>query len=307
MRYPKAPLAVAALGIVLPLQTGLLQGQEPELSGRIVFTSDRDGNFEIYAIDADGNVPVRLTNNPGNDLEPSWSPDGRKVAFSSFREENWDVYVMNADGSDLRRLTRDEAYDGTPVWSPDGESIAFTSGRDGKQEVYVMDADGRSQRSLTDNPDERDSYPSWSRDGKLLAYHSTPEEGVPREVYVLAPQGNDKRRLTDNDARDWLPAWSPAGDAIAFWSTRDGSWELYLMSNAGSVPRKLTSGPIHYSRELGGYSISRPTWSPDGQFIAFASNSEGNYDIYVMTKDGVGTRRLTSADSNDWDPDWSWR
>jgi TolB protein len=300
MRYPKASFVVATLVVVPLLEPALLAGQEPGVSGRIVFTSDRDGNFEIYTINADGTAPLRLTDNPGDDLEPAWSPDGRMVAFTSFREENWDVYVMDADGSDLRRLTRDEAYDGTPVWSPDGESIAFTSGRDGKQEVYVMDADGRDQRSLTDNPDERDSYPSWSRDGELVAYHSTPGEGVPREICVITARGNDKRLLTDNDARDWLPAWSPAGDAIAFWSTRDGSWELYLMSDGGSAPWRLTNDPIHYSRELGGYSISRPTWSPEGQFIAFTSNSDGDYNIYVISKDGTGRRRLTSADANDW-------
>ncbi len=310
MRRSTASLTATILvAIMLPgsgRDPNPLTRQRLELSGRIAFASDRDGNFEIYVMNADGTATTRLTENSENDSEPAWSPDGGRIAFTSHREGNWDVYVINADGSDQRRLTRNVAFDGTPVWSPDGESIAFTSGRDGKQEVYLMDADGRNQRGLTKNPEEHDSYPVWSRDGRLIAYHSTPDEGVPREIYVVTALGHDQRRLTDNNARDWLPAWSPAGDAIAFWSTRDGSWELYLMSDRGLDRRKLTNDPIQYSRELGGYSISRPTWSPDGQLIAFTSNTDGDYDIYVMRADGTGVRRLTTAAANDWEPDWSW-
>ena len=274
-----------------------------EPTGRITFASERAGNLEIYSMNADGTDQTRLTDSPGD--EPASSPDGQFIAFTSCRDDNCDVYVVNYEGGHERRLTRHRAFDGTPAWSPDGRYIAFTSTRDGKHEIYVMDADGKNKRNLTNNPDERDSYPAWSPDGRFIAFHSTPGEGIPREIYVMTASGTDRRMLTANPALDWLPAWSPDGERIAFWSTRDDSWEMYVMNSDGTELRRLTNGPIRYSRALGGYSVSTPAWSPDGRFIAFASNPDDNYDIYVMDVDGTSNLRLTDAPGNDWAPNWS--
>ena len=91
----------------------------------IVFVSWRDGNGEVYAMDADGSSPRNLTQNPAKDVRPAWSPDGRRIAFVSRRDGNSEVYVMNADGSGKRNLTRDRARDDSPTWSRDGRRIAF--------------------------------------------------------------------------------------------------------------------------------------------------------------------------------------
>ena len=128
---------------------------------KIAFTSDRDGNWEIYVMNADGSEQKRLTNNLGFDLDPCWSPDGKKMAFASKREGNYEIYVMNVDGSEQKRLTKNPGYDGYPVWSPDGKKIAFMSDRDGNEEIYFMNADGNEQRNLTNNPAD-DVYLSWS-------------------------------------------------------------------------------------------------------------------------------------------------
>ena len=105
----------------------------------IVFVSWRDGNGEVYAMDADGSGPRNLTQNPAKDVRPAWSPDGRSIAFVSTRPtqrlqrtrtpEQSEIYVMNADGSRKRNLTRDRANDDYPTWSPDGRRIAFLRGR----------------------------------------------------------------------------------------------------------------------------------------------------------------------------------
>src|SRR6185295_9164422 len=91
----------------------------------IVFVSWRDGNGEVYAMDANGSGPRNLTQNPANDVRPAWSPDGGRIAFASRRDGNSEVYVMNADGSGPRNLTRSRASDDYPTWSPDGQRIAF--------------------------------------------------------------------------------------------------------------------------------------------------------------------------------------
>ena len=131
-------LVTPALGIGDRLLS-LIQGKPSPLDvqapawsrdGRtIVFVSWRDGNGEVYAMNADGSGPRNLTQHPAKDVRPAWSPDGRRIAFVSRRDGNSEIYVMNADGSGKRNLTRDRASDDYPTWSPDGRRIAFLRGR----------------------------------------------------------------------------------------------------------------------------------------------------------------------------------
>ena len=123
---------------------------------QIAFTSDRDGEEEIFVMDADRSYVRQLTTNDVGDGDPAWSPDGKQIAFSSDRDGHWNVFVMDADGTNVRQLTTND--DGTirisdyaPVWSPDGKRIAFESDRDGKTDIFVMDADGSNVRQLTTN------------------------------------------------------------------------------------------------------------------------------------------------------------
>src|SRR5262249_43196002 len=105
---------------------------------KITFVSRRDGNPEIYVMNADGTRPVRLTNNPAKDVFPAWSPDGLHIIFASLRDDpkasqHWQIYVMNADGSHLKSLTGDVANSYAYArWSPDGRRIAETEVHDAK-------------------------------------------------------------------------------------------------------------------------------------------------------------------------------
>ena len=94
---------------------------------QIAFTSFRDGNREIYVMDADGSNLRNLTRNPALDYAPAWSPDGGQIAFTSDRDGNWEIYVMDAKGRNLRNLTKNASTDDAPSWSPNGEHIAFAS------------------------------------------------------------------------------------------------------------------------------------------------------------------------------------
>lgn len=126
---------------------------------RILFHTFRDGNTEIYVMNADGSGQTNLTQNAAEDSDPAWSPDGSRIAFHSDRDGNWEIYVMNADGTGTTRLTNDPARDCAPAWSPNGDRIAFGRQDTGScgdggatpraEDIYLIDPDGSNLVNLT--------------------------------------------------------------------------------------------------------------------------------------------------------------
>jgi len=180
---------------------------------RIAFMSQRDGNAEIYLMNADGTAQRRLTTNPAVDLDPTFSPDGTQLAFTSTRDGNPEIYVMAVDGSAQRRLTFDPAVDQQADWSPDGSRIAFDSTRDGNMEIYAMNPDGGGVTRLTFNPDY-DADASWHPDGTKIAFASGAAGGW--EIFTLNPGTAGRTQLTRDAGDAHFPAWSPDGKQIAF-------------------------------------------------------------------------------------------
>ncbi|MBI1925526.1 PD40 domain-containing protein [Candidatus Poribacteria bacterium] len=264
---------------------------------KIAFDSNRDGNGEVYVMNADGTNLVNRTNHPGTDGCPSWSPDGTKVAFESDRDSGtFDIYLMNADGTNLINLTNIAGHDVQPVWSPDGTKIAFRSLRDGGQgEVYVMNANGTNPVNLTHNGAE-DSKPAWSPDGTKIAFASFREGNG--EIYVMNADGSNPTRLTNHPAVDVTPAWSPDGTQIAFTSNRDGNYEVYVMNADGTNQTRLTN-------QAGENIDIDLSWSPDGTKIAFVLWRGGNGEIYVMNANGSNLIKLTDNPAADRHPSWS--
>ena len=167
--------------------------------------------------------------------------------------------------------------------------IAFRSDRDGIAEIYVMDADGSNQTRLTNNADF-DGNPTWSPDGRRIAFRSG------TEIYVMDADGSNQVNITNHFSLDDHPAWSPDGSKILFESVRDGNYEIYVMDADGSNPVRLTN---EVENDF------NPSWSPDGTRIAFKSQRDGDADIFVMNADGSNPVNLTNDDANDAEPSWS--
>jgi Tol biopolymer transport system component len=268
-------------------------------TGRIAFMTNRDGNQEIYAIDVNGSGLANLTNDPANDTEPAWSPDGTRIAFSSTRDGNPEIYVMNADGSGQQRLTTDPNVDGGPAWSPDGTRIAFSSGRGGGLAIYLMNADGTEPMRLSPPTEQgNDTDPAWSPDGTQLAFVSTRDFSKGSfEIYLINRDGTGLQRLTNNAAIDGEPAWSPDGTQIAFISTRSNqNGNIYLMNADGTDQKPVATSDA---------GKSSPGWSPDSQWIVFASLLDAKLGIYVMDASGSNQRPVVNDAKDNFVPSWS--
>jgi Tol biopolymer transport system component len=224
---------------------------------KIAFTSDRDGNLEVYSMNADGSGQTRLTSNtyPVFDGQPSWSPEGRRIAFASDRNGNAEIYVMDADGLNQVNVTNAAASDAQPSWSPNGDRIAFVSDRDDyRGEIYTMNVDGTGLSRLTvDSVPERN--PDWSPDGAKLVFESV-HDGSNPEIHSMSANGTGETRLTDDPGQDLEPAWSPDGTRIAFGSDRastNHNLDVYSMNSNGSAQTRLTNNA--------GFD-GQPSWQP---------------------------------------------
>ena len=139
-------------------------------NGEWVVLSDGE---DIWRFRVDGSEPRQLTNDPGFDRAPVWSPDGTRIAFSSNRVgpqgSGVSIFLMNADGSNVAQITTAPTRDDQPSWSPDGSALTFFSKRDGNDEIYVVRLDGSPPVNVSNYVDS-DINPEWSPDGRTIAF-----------------------------------------------------------------------------------------------------------------------------------------
>ena len=237
-------------------QTLLGTGMAPSCSpdGRhITFVSDRDGNYEVYVMDAAGSRPIKLTNNPATDAEPGWSPDGERIAFVSDREGDSQIHVMKVDGSKQTRLTSPPGDNWGSAWSPDGRTIAFSSWRHAldvvyqNSEIYLINVAEGNEVRLTDSQ-AAETSPTWAADGKKIAYVADIERWHTTKIFVMNADGTNATQPIKDDpwqAAHGDPEWSPKGDRIVF-AVLDrlgtGLSGIYVVGVDGGHLIRLTDG-----------------------------------------------------------------
>lgn len=283
------------------------------LAGRLLYVSNRDGDYEIYLKFLGTDRPdVKLTDNTGaNDWFPDWSSDGR-IVFTSNRTGNYDLYTMNADGSDQRSYVETVAWDEYGNWEPGTNRIVFatTAETEGgfNAELFRRNGDGSLTR-LTTNKNE-DRNPDWHPSGEIF-YAANP--GGNWDIFVLSAgaesSANQARNLTNHPAVDEDPALSPDNNRLVFvrkdtdvngdGQVGDGdTGNIYVMNIDGSGVQPVTTTNLDGS----------PAWSPDGAWVVYArSLSSGSQasDLYATRlSDGTTLQITTDNASSNWGAAW---
>jgi Tol biopolymer transport system component/DNA-binding winged helix-turn-helix (wHTH) protein len=252
----------------------------------------RDNLFGPRAV-IDPYAPVRLTDNPFDDTGPGWTRDGR-IRFTRILSDNqYEAWIMRPDGTGQELIKMPEGKR-IFIWSPDGQKIQYVKQGDDSK-VYLANADGSGEILLPFRGGV------WSADSKLITYHQRVSGGN-FEVFVYTTETGKVRNVTNSDAFDADPSFSPDGKRVVFASVRDGNPEIYSINIDGTDLRRLTFDPK---------TDAHASFSPDGTQILFGSDREKeNGDLYLMNSDGSGVVKVAGWDKSNetagpggWSPD----
>ncbi len=232
--------------------------------GRILFSSTERENRDIWISNADGSNAKQLTFDPGADLYPSVTPDGRYIVFESNRGNKWGIWRMNIDGSNSVALVENAGESGAPVASLDSRWVIYGAhATSGKQGLWKVSIDGGTPVLLT----ERQAHShTISPDGKLIAYYTrTLEMNAPLMIEVMPIEGGAAVKSFPSVGDGSRMRWSPDGNALDYIDTKEGVSNLWRLPINGGQPKKLTS----WNSDL----LFWFAWSPDGKQLASARGS----------------------------------
>jgi Tol biopolymer transport system component len=278
-------------------------------ANRLLFDSNRTGNYEIFSMSSGGSDVAQLTKDPKFD---SWwprpSPDRQWVIFYRTPAGSYDkhydqtsLWMMNARGGGVTKLLPSGAYgwilQGHAEWSPDGRRLVMFGGSRLSPQIFVTDRWGRHPRQVTDRGGSN-LDPSWSPDGRTIAFAGCPGRVCfpgDQEIYEVAATGGEPVRVTHDGIRDNDPYYSPDGSRIAWLSQTSsegiaGTWNIRIAKPDGSQLRMVTDD---------NNINSRPEWSADGKLIYFHRlvyrAPDPHFGIWVIRPDGTGLRELTTG------------
>jgi Tol biopolymer transport system component len=296
--------------------------------GRIVYSSLRPGNWDIFHFATAGAPPRRLTDHPGLDYDAVFSPDGRWVVFTSERRGNPDLYAIDLEaGTEPVLLIDSPAMEDQAAFAPDGRSIAFVGTASGNADIYVLPFSPAATQTMSaavnvTNHAGGDFRPDFSPDGARIAFSTdrdTPVSGHPifaftrqreGDVYVMDRDGGNVQRLTATPDWDGSPEWSADGRTLYFYSARpremvgpptspilgqEGGFRIWGMDADG--------GNLHAVTPAGVEALA-PAITADGRVAYQKRTGFARWSIESVAADGTGAREESDLATDYWLPDF---
>jgi Tol biopolymer transport system component len=261
------------------------------------YASDKDGDFDIYLATLDGSLELALTDHPGGEYQPAWSPDGKLIAYLLCEppgEYPCRVWVTAVTESDAFPLTAKQDAPQDPAWAPNGTRLAYANNTM-TSVVEVVNVDGSGRQRLTDES-ASSGFPSWSPDGTQIAYASHVPAVEDSDIWIMDASGTGKKALTNLPGNESSPVWSPDGRHIAFTGgPRSGLTQIYLLNVEDGTVRAVTKDPV---------GKSNLSWSPDGRQILYSASRE-NSNLYVVTVEGQSQQKVVTGPADDEFPSWN--
>lgn len=275
-----------------------------------------DGGSLVYSMagslwrqDIGSGEAVQLTNGPGYDYQPDWSPDGSRIVFSRYADDAIELWTLDIASGAARQLTDNGGVNLEPRWSPSGDRIAFVStAATGRFKIFTAAMTGAFE-PVQFAPDRQSAIaryyystfdhelsPSWSPDGSELIYVSNPEIAYGSGSIWRRSVAGGEPVLVRHEETSWRarPDWAADGRRV-IWSSYEGrQWHQLWLTDAGGG---IGGDPIPLT--YGDFDVTGARWSPDGRHIAYVSNENGDGRIVIMDLPG-GARREPSADAPDY-------
>ena len=273
-------------------------------TAKIVFSSNRDGNSEIYIMNPDGSEQINLTEHRAADYNPVWSPTGEHILFVSDRHGTKDLYLMKADGTNVRKVFQKLVGRQYPTWSPDGKHLAYH--RFDKLAIYVASSDGKDEKKLASG-----LWPVWSPNGSEIAFVADEKfvfvaDGVLQvenaKIQIINLQTNAEEALLPGERLMFSPAWAPNSNKIAFsWINLDaidllagkdpGDAEaVYIVNRDGSGLKQIV--------DADDAATSSPIWAPQGNELVYEKESREDTHLFKIALDGGASDQLTHIGDN---------
>ncbi|MEK6777416.1 MAG: Tol-Pal system beta propeller repeat protein TolB [bacterium] len=218
---------------------------------KIIFTSYREKNPDLYQIVIQTGEIQKISGEPGINTGGVYSPGGGRLAYVMSKDGNPEIYILDKYSKKPKMLTKNFATDVSPSWSPDGKQITFMSDRAGNPQIYITDYQGENVSRVT-MQGKYNATPAWSPRGDRIAFASLTNGHF--QIATIKPDGTQMVILTANSGNNEFPSWSPDGRFLCFSSTMNGKADIYIINANGTNIRRITSNPA---------KNSAPNWSPN--------------------------------------------